>query len=42
VPVEGSRAERVIRLIEQLEDLEGVQAVYSNFDIPEEILAQTG
>jgi YebC/PmpR family DNA-binding regulatory protein len=42
VPVEGSHAQQVIRLIEQLEDLEDVQAVYSNFDIPEEILAQTG
>jgi YebC/PmpR family DNA-binding regulatory protein len=42
VPVEGSHAQQVIRLIEQLEDLEDVQAVHSNFDIPEEILAQTG
>jgi YebC/PmpR family DNA-binding regulatory protein len=42
VPVGAERAEAVIRLIEALEDLEDVQAVYSNFDIPEEILAKTG
>jgi YebC/PmpR family DNA-binding regulatory protein len=42
VPVGRDKAESVLRLIEALEDLEDVQAVYSNFDIPEEILAQTG
>ncbi|MGH2573054.1 MAG: YebC/PmpR family DNA-binding transcriptional regulator [Actinomycetota bacterium] len=42
VPVGAERAESVIRLIEALEDLEDVQAVYSNFDIPEEILVKTG
>jgi YebC/PmpR family DNA-binding regulatory protein len=42
VHVGRDKAESVLRLIEALEDLEDVQAVYSNFDIPEEILAQTG
>ena len=42
VPVERNKAESVLRLFESLEDLEDVQAVYSNFDIPEEILAETG
>ncbi|MBA3552317.1 MAG: YebC/PmpR family DNA-binding transcriptional regulator [Actinobacteria bacterium] len=42
VPVARDRAQSVLRLIEGLEDLEDVQSVYSNFDIPEEILAQTG
>jgi YebC/PmpR family DNA-binding regulatory protein len=42
VPVGADKADAVIRLIEALEDLEDVQAVHSNFDIPEEILAETG
>jgi YebC/PmpR family DNA-binding regulatory protein len=42
VPVGADKADAVIRLVESLEDLEDVQAVYSNFDIPEEILARTG
>jgi YebC/PmpR family DNA-binding regulatory protein len=42
VPVGADKADSVLRLIEALEDLEDVQAVYSNFDIPEEILARTG
>jgi YebC/PmpR family DNA-binding regulatory protein len=42
VPVRADKADSVIRLIEAIEDLEDVQAVYSNFDIPEEILAETG
>lgn len=42
VPVDGSKIESVLRLLEALEDLEDVQAVYSNFDIPEEALAEAG
>jgi YebC/PmpR family DNA-binding regulatory protein len=42
VPVGRDKAESVLRLVEALEDLEDVQAVYSNFDIPEEILAHAG
>jgi len=42
IPIGRDKAESVLRLVEALEDLEDVQAVYSNFDIPEEILAHTG
>jgi len=42
VPVGRDKAESVLRLIEALEDLEDVQNVFSNFDIPEEILAEAG
>jgi YebC/PmpR family DNA-binding regulatory protein len=42
VPVGRDKAESVLRLVEALDDLEDVQAVYSNFDIPEEILAHAG
>jgi YebC/PmpR family DNA-binding regulatory protein len=42
VPVGKDKAESVLRLIEALEDLDDVQNVYSNFDIPEEILAEAG
>ena len=42
VPVEGSQAKSVLNLVETLEDNEDVQAVYANFDIPEEVLAQVG
>jgi len=42
IPIGRDKAESVLRLVEGLEDLEDVQAVYSNFDIPEEILAQAG
>jgi YebC/PmpR family DNA-binding regulatory protein len=42
VPIGRDKAESVLRLVEALEDLDDVQAVYSNFDIPEELLVQTG
>jgi YebC/PmpR family DNA-binding regulatory protein len=42
VPVNRDKAESVLRLVEALEDLEDVQNVYSNFDIPEQVLAETG
>jgi YebC/PmpR family DNA-binding regulatory protein len=42
IPVGRDKAESVLRLVEGLEDLEDVQSVHSNFDIPEEILAQAG
>jgi YebC/PmpR family DNA-binding regulatory protein len=42
VPVGQDKAESVLRLVEALEDLDDVQAVYSNFDIPEELLVQAG
>jgi transcriptional/translational regulatory protein YebC/TACO1 len=40
VPVAGSQARSVLNLVEALEDNEDVQAVYANFDIPEEVLAE--
>lgn len=39
VPVEGSTAEQMIKLIDILEDHDDVQNVYANFDIPEEAIA---
>ncbi|HEX2031553.1 MAG TPA: YebC/PmpR family DNA-binding transcriptional regulator [Actinomycetota bacterium] len=42
VPVEGSQARQVLALIEALDDLDDVQAVHSNFDIPDEVLAEAG
>ncbi len=42
VPVDGQQARSVLNLVEALEDNEDVQAVYANFDIPEEVLAQAG
>lgn len=42
VPVAGEKAKSVLALLEALEDLDDVQAVYANFDIPEEVLAAAG
>jgi len=42
VPVDGSDAKQVLRLIEALEDHDDVQAVYANFDIPEAVFAEVG
>ncbi len=39
VPVDAGGAESVMGLIEALEDLDDVQNVYSNVDIPDEVLA---
>ena len=39
IPVEGGEARQVLALIEALDDLDDVQAVYANFDIPEEVMA---
>jgi len=36
--VEGETAEKVLKLLMALEDLDDVQEVYSNFDMPEEVL----
>ena len=36
----GEQAERMVRLLEALEDLDEVQDVYSNVEIPDEILAR--
>jgi len=39
VPVDASTAPKVLRLVDALEDLDDVQAVYANFDIPDDVLA---
>jgi len=39
-PVDEKQAEQMIRLIEALEDNEDVQNVYTNFDVPEEVIAK--
>ncbi len=41
VKVEGKDAHHLLALIEELEDHDDVQHVYSNFDIADEILAET-
>ena len=33
-------AQKLLAMVERFEDHDDVQAVYSNFDIPEEILAE--
>ena len=40
VPLDESGAEAVLRLIDALEDHDDVQKVYSNFNVPDEILAR--
>ena len=40
--LDGTQARKVLALVEALDDLDDVQAVFSNFDIPEEILAEAG
>ena len=40
VPIEGSAADQMIRLVNALEDNDDVQNVYANFDIPEEAMAK--
>lgn len=39
VPIEGSAADQMMRLVDALEDNDDVQNVYANFDIPEEAMA---
>lgn len=39
VPIEGSTADQMVRLVDALEDNDDVQNVYANFDIPEEAMA---
>ena len=40
VKVEGKHAEQLMKLMDKLEDQEDVQNVYSDFDIPEELMEQ--
>lgn len=39
-PVDEKQAEQIMRLIEALEDNEDVQNVYTNFDVPEEVISR--
>jgi YebC/PmpR family DNA-binding regulatory protein len=41
VPLEGAEAKRMLHLLDVLEDLDDVSEVYANFDIPDEVLAET-
>ncbi|MCP4221384.1 MAG: YebC/PmpR family DNA-binding transcriptional regulator [bacterium] len=38
VKLEGKHAESMLKMFEKLEDLDDVQAVWSNFDIPEDVI----
>ena len=40
VPVDASGAETIMGLVDALEDLDDIQNVYSNVDIPDEVLAE--
>jgi transcriptional/translational regulatory protein YebC/TACO1 len=42
VPLDAANARKVLRLVDALEDLDDVQAVFANFDISDEILAEVG
>jgi YebC/PmpR family DNA-binding regulatory protein len=42
VRVEGKDAQQVLRLMDALEEHDDVQAVYANFDIPDEVMQQVG
>ncbi len=40
VPVDAATAPKVLRLVDDLDDLDDVQAVFANFDISDEVLAE--
>lgn len=40
VPLDGPTAARVLRLIDELEDSDDVSDISSNFDVPDEVMAQ--
>lgn len=42
VSLDASSARPVLRLMDALEELEDVQSVYTNFDVPDEVLAEVG
>jgi transcriptional/translational regulatory protein YebC/TACO1 len=41
-PLDADAARKVFKLIDALEDCDDVQNVYSNFDIPDDVLAEVG
>jgi transcriptional/translational regulatory protein YebC/TACO1 len=40
--VDAKQAEQIMRLIEALEDHDDVQNVYTNVDVPDEVIAKVG
>jgi transcriptional/translational regulatory protein YebC/TACO1 len=40
--LDEKQAEQMLRLIEALEDHDDVQNVYTNFDVPDEVMARVG
>ncbi|MDO7635383.1 MAG: YebC/PmpR family DNA-binding transcriptional regulator, partial [Porticoccaceae bacterium] len=42
VPLDKEGAEKLLDLIDTLEDLDDVQNVYTNADIPDDVLEQLG
>lgn len=40
IPLDGEEAEKVLKLIDDLEEADDVQEVFSNFDVPDEILTE--
>jgi YebC/PmpR family DNA-binding regulatory protein len=40
IKVAGDQAKQILKLVESLEDIDDVQNVYSNFDIPDDILKE--
>ena len=42
VPVTGGQARQVLAMLDALEELDDVQAVYANFDIREDVMAEVG
>ena len=42
VALDGKSAEQIIRLVDVLEDHEDIQNVYTNFNIPDEVMAKIG
>jgi len=42
VALDGKSAEQIIRLVDVLEDHEDIQNVYTNFNIPDEVMAKVG
>jgi YebC/PmpR family DNA-binding regulatory protein len=42
VPLDVTVARQVLKFMDTIEDMDDVQSVYTNFDIPEELLAEVG
>jgi YebC/PmpR family DNA-binding regulatory protein len=40
IPLDATAARQVLKLIDELEESDDVQEVYSNFDVPDEVLAE--